>query len=268
MNIHINQGPAMVPARGASIAASCPQGRRANIILRMSRAGILAGLETEMSRALPPNWVSTDNAHDQLLDGDQEWKQRRAARDAAWKQPEYAIYKVASESLQERSQQLTSEVIASIAARELVAVWLLETNGTTSEYEVPPFCWSAPEADVAITTASSLGLPLSDADRQRFSKAPLCFRRAEWDAWIANRKAAIAQPSADATLPPESAIRRWLEDEMAQRSRTGGDQGRDAMVLVLRERFPMPRVRARRLVSELPPSLRAKRGRKPNSGQE
>lgn len=289
-----------------SIAASCSQAHCASMLswpaYDLANIGTFAGSGMLTVSALPPSWVSTDNAFDELLEADVDWQQRQAAHEAAGKQTDFAIYKAASEALQACARRLADKVIASIISRELIAVWLIESNGMTNEYEVPSFFWRDPQADIAITTGTSLGLPLTNADLQRFSKAPLCFRRVQWDAWLADRVITIrpeispiiapqvelettapssseavdapqtepetVEPSQVATasdpLPMESQIRRFLEDEILSRRGLAEPYNRDALVFVLRKNFPDLSVDvARGHVQKLPPDLRAKPGAPP-----
>lgn len=285
-----------------SIAASCSHAHYDSMLswpaYGLANIGTFAGSGMLTARALPSSWVSTDNAFDELLEADVDWQQRQATHEAAGKQPDFAIYKAASEALEACGRGLADKIIASIISRELIAVWLIESIGATNEYEVPPQCWRGPQVDLAITTGSSLGLPLADADLQRFSKAPLCFRRTEWDAWLAKQVVtsqpdsapltemgletpppteAVAEPQTESRvvatllsetasdqLPVEVQIRRWLEDEVVRRQKSDEPYNRDVLVFVLKQRFAhLSSNSARDYVQKLPPDLRAKPGAPP-----
>lgn len=103
-----------------------------------------------------------------------------------------------------------NSLISAAKSQKLPAMALVRHGKEWTEYPLPVEYWEKGAADTALWAGEVDGLGLPAADRWMDGR-PLCFRRAEWEAWSSGP--VTEQPATADSNDLHDAIRKWFAAE-------------------------------------------------------
>src|SRR5262245_1357606 len=157
---------------------------------------------------------------------------------------------------------LLADLHSAIGKRQLVPLAWRKLHGR-EWHELDVTFWKSSYGFDSVVDGAVCHIALSAAS-MRLARAPLYFKRPDWDRWIKawTKRVEKGKAAALSDIELEVAADAWLRQEMVRRiDKTGEDRSWPAMVVVLRDKFPnLQDRRARKLIQALPKKLRPKRG--------
>ena len=226
------------------------------LLMRMHHA------EVPVRRVIPSGYVSTDEAIHEMINADREWCRLSDAWEQAGRPMDARYHEFGA-----RQMVLTDALRDAVAAREIPALAMMTTgDGRWAEAELPRAYWSEIVGDLALSRGLVVGQGLAEADRKRFEDAALCFRRVDWQRWLARTGPPVGGGMVS-TSDKAQAAAVALTAELSRRVISGEDRGRDPMLGWLVGEFPeLSKPDRANLYKGMPAALRRKkRGRPPGS---
>jgi hypothetical protein len=174
-----------------------------------------------MQRIIPAEYVLTSEAIAEMQQGDAEWLRLKDLRDQSGRQ-----HGAEWTAMGNRAAELQAVLLDNVASDRPPAFIVKPTDtGAWQALSLPRDYWAdvAP-ASVALVKGSVVAGKLHDNDIRRFEGDALCFRRADWSAWLA-----VATAKQERWTAPQAAV--WIRTRDRVAAQGLDDRERKCLVL-------------------------------------